>query len=122
MRRIFQRTWETNRRSARSRRERKGEKAPIRFCPVGALNSICYPLSYQICGRYLRGLDLDYTPGLVQAVRNGAPGGIKYIFAAHAILGGEGEPSVESLELRLDNFSPVNLDRRPDHPNETGGA
>ena len=33
MPRILQRSWETNGRSARSRRERKGEKAPVRFLP-----------------------------------------------------------------------------------------
>lgn len=81
------------------------------------LSTICYPLSYQIVSRYLRGLDLDYTPNLVKAVRNGVVGGIRFIFVAHTALGGDIQPSVQSLELQFEGFSPVNADQRPETPN-----
>lgn len=72
------------------------------------------PLSYQICCRFLRGFDLDYSEDLVEAVRNGVVDGIKYLVVAHAVQGVEGEPSVRALEFNRDvfrNLDPHNEER-----------
>ena len=73
-----------------------------------SIHEICIPLSYQICCRYLRGFDLDYTRTLVGAVQNGVVDGIKYLFVIHAIQGAEGEPSPQHFKLNRNRFRPIN--------------
>ena len=63
------------------------------------LNGLSLPLSYQICCRYLRGLDLDFSRDLVEAVRNGVIDGIHYLVLAHAVEGGERPPSTQAMEV-----------------------
>lgn len=70
------------------------------------LHNLCLPLSYQICCRYLRGFDLDYTPSLVQAVENGAIPSVKYLLIASIAIGSEppsisGNPALNREHFRL---------------------
>ena len=69
-----------------------------------SLHRLSIPLSYQICCRYLRGLDLDWNANLVRAVKAGAVPGIQFLFVAHALIGVEGTPSVEGVEIERDHF------------------
>jgi len=77
------------------------------------LHALSTPLSYQICCRYLRGLDLDWEPSLVEAVRAGAVGGIRYLFVAHAVIGGEAIPSPNALEVNTNRYRHLTTDERP---------
>src|SRR5690606_3456959 len=47
------------------------------------LNDISQPLSWQLCCRYLRGLDLDYSKPLVEAVKQAIPAGLNYLIVAN---------------------------------------
>ena len=77
------------------------------------LHALSTPLSYQICCRYLRGLDLDWEASLVEAVRAGAVGGIRYLFVVHAAIGDETTPSASALEINTDRYRHLSTDEGP---------
>lgn len=62
------------------------------------LSSIGYRLSEQIVLRYFQGLDLDFTQSLVQKIREGVDGGVKYLAVAHVVLGENGDKELPQLE------------------------
>lgn len=46
------------------------------------LHGLGVPLSFQLCTRYLRGLDLEYSQSLVSDVERGVAGGIRFLLVA----------------------------------------
>lgn len=62
------------------------------------LHEISIPFSYQIFSRYFQGLDLDFSPELVDGVKNFAQtksDGVKFLVVANVVIGGDSEPSVD---------------------------
>lgn len=65
-----------------------------------SLATIGYRLSEQIFFRYFRGLDLNFDQSLVENVKAGVTGGVKYLAVAHVILNEETEvePSLHGVQ------------------------
>jgi hypothetical protein len=74
------------------------------------LNNLSQPLSWQICWRYLRGLDIDNTESLVEAVKQGVPDRIKYILVANVSLDPEVDVSTEAIEINRNALSELRND------------
>jgi hypothetical protein len=67
-----------------------------------SLSSICSGLTEQIFFRYFRGLDLNFDKDLVENVKNGNAGGVKFLAIASVRLG-EGSKSELSFEGLIPN-------------------
>lgn len=68
------------------------------------LNDLSQPLSWQLCCRFLRGFDLDYTDSLVAAVKQGIPEGVTYLLMANVSFDPEALVSNEVIELNRDSL------------------
>lgn len=79
------------------------------------LHESSVPLGYQLCCRYLRGLDLDPTVKLVAAVKRGVPGGVAYLLVVDVAEGPDRQPDTRALGVDLDAHSPIDI-----HPPEAG--
>ncbi len=66
-----------------------------------SLATIGIRLSEQIFFRYFKGLDLNFDQNLVESVRKGITGDVRYLAVAHVILNKETE-----IELSLDGIQP----------------
>lgn len=64
-----------------------------------ALSSIGYPLSEQIFLRFFRGFDLDFTQTLVEQVKQGVAGGVKFLVVAHVVMGSEAQGDISLKDV-----------------------
>lgn len=63
------------------------------------LHQFSVSLGFQLCTRYLRGLDLDYRAPLIRRVHEGARGGVRFLLVAHVSTTNEVEPNPALLEV-----------------------
>ena len=71
------------------------------------LNDISQPLSWQLCCRYLRGLDLDYSPHLVEAVKQAIPAGVNYLIVANVSMNPDSPVRNDDIQLNRDALRPI---------------
>jgi hypothetical protein len=71
------------------------------------LHEISYPLSSQIFSRYFWGQDLDYSTDIVNAVKIGVMGGIKFLVVAHVSFGSERELSIDGILGENHGYEPL---------------
>lgn len=64
-----------------------------------ALSNIGYPLSEQIFLRFFRGFDLDFTQTLVEQVKQGVTGGVKFLVVAHVVMGSEDQRDISLKDV-----------------------
>ncbi|BAU42141.1 hypothetical protein [Leptolyngbya sp. O-77] len=63
------------------------------------LSAMGLPLAYQLCCRYLQGLDLDFSSQLVSAVRAGVASGVKYLLVVHVVQENENIAFTDNIEI-----------------------
>ncbi|MBO9999976.1 MAG: hypothetical protein J7641_13440 [Cyanobacteria bacterium SID2] len=71
---------------------------------IRKINLLGLPLAYKLCCRYLQGLDLDFSSQLVSAVKAGVVGRIKYLLVAHVVREGDGEPTIQNIEINREHY------------------
>lgn len=59
------------------------------------LHPACLPLSYQLCGRYLGGYDLETRAEIVADVKAGGAGAPSFLLISHVVIGGETTPTTD---------------------------
>jgi hypothetical protein len=72
-----------------------------------ALHRLSVPLSTQLCARYLRGWDLDYSPQKILDAQNAVEGGVKYLLVASVSIAEEVPPTPTNTGLALDKYRSV---------------
>lgn len=73
------------------------------------LNDISQPLSWQLCCRYLRGLDLDYSKPLFEAVKQAIPAGVNYLIVANVSMDPESPVSNDDIQINRDVLTRLDI-------------
>ncbi len=71
------------------------------------VHALGVPFAFQLCTRYLRGLDLDHSSSLVRDVALGAVGGIRFLFVATVAAAQEREPRPERVRINGRRYIPL---------------
>lgn len=77
------------------------------------LHALGVPLGLQLCTRYLRGLDLDYSQRLASDVARGVLGGIRFLLVASVSAAEDIEPTQQRWRVSTQRYDPLPAERQP---------